>query len=182
FGVGPQPRAVRFIGAEAFERREPISDIVRPFVRHPVAHDLAAVLRDQRQPAARIRLERVALEWVDLVADENGDCHVQPSVRSAESSGIPRRMSRTNASVPAEASSPRSGLEQCARQRGQNPASVRYSSPAARFTVSARMIVLNRKLSRPCIAARRRNLRDVICTSETWNVMPSTREKYMKSR
>jgi len=25
-------------------------------------------------------------------------------------------------------------------------------------------------------------LREVICTSETWNVMPSTNEKYTKSR
>jgi hypothetical protein len=41
---------------------------------------------------------------------------------------------------------------------------------------------LNRKPSSPCSAASRRNGRAVICTSETWNVIPSTKAKYTKSQ
>lgn len=46
-------------------------------------------------------------------------------------------------------------------------AGVQPAKPAAIFTVSATITVLNRKLSKPCNAATRRNLRLVICTSET---------------
>ncbi len=56
-----------------------------------------------------------------------------------------------------------------------------YSSPAAIFTVSARITVLNTNPRNPCSAASRRSLRAVIATSETWNVIPSTSEKYRKS-
>ena len=45
------------------------------------------------------------------------------------------------------------------------------------FTLSARMTVLNRNPSSPCAAASRRSVRRVICTSDTWNVIPSTSEK-----
>jgi 2'-5' RNA ligase len=79
-----------------------------------------------------------------------------------------------------QAGTPR-GSSICASQRPYADRTC-YSSPAARFTVNARMIVLNRKLNRPWAAARRRNLRAVIWTSDTWKVIPSTSEKYMKSR
>src|SRR6185437_8233088 len=58
----------------------------------------------------------------------------------------------------------------------------RHNRLAAMFTVNARMIVLNMKLMSPWAIAIRRNLRAVICTSDTWNIIPSTSEKYRKSR
>ena len=42
---------------------------------------------------------------------------------------------------------------------------------------SARITVLNPKESMPWTRTSCRNSRDVICTSETWNVMPMTKEK-----
>jgi len=49
--------------------------------------------------------------------------------------------------------------------------------PEAMLTVTAMITVLNTKPRKPCMVATRRSLRDVICTSETWNVIPSTTEK-----
>src|SRR6185312_13564699 len=46
--------------------------------------------------------------------------------------------------------------------------------PATKFTASARMNVLKKKLRTPCASTIRRMVRDVTCTSETWHVMPTT--------
>ncbi len=49
-----------------------------------------------------------------------------------------------------------------------------HSSPAPMLTANARMTVLNRNEITPCAVASRRISRDVTCTSDTWNVIPST--------
>ena len=48
--------------------------------------------------------------------------------------------------------------------------------------VSARITVLNPNDKIPCNSTSRRISRDVTSTSETWQVMPMTNEKYAKSR
>ena len=48
--------------------------------------------------------------------------------------------------------------------------------------VSARITVLNPNDKIPCNSTSRRISRDVTSTSETWQVMPTTNEKYAKSR
>ena len=48
--------------------------------------------------------------------------------------------------------------------------------------VSARITVLNPNDKIPCNSTSRRISRDVTATSETWQVMPMTNEKYAKSR
>ena len=57
-----------------------------------------------------------------------------------------------------------------------------FISPAAMLTVNATITVLNKNPISPCTDASRRSLRDVISTSETWNVIPSTSAKYTKSQ
>ncbi len=45
------------------------------------------------------------------------------------------------------------------------------------FTIKARMATLNTKDTKPCATTRRRMSLLVTCTSDTWNVMPTTKEK-----
>src|SRR4029079_6167225 len=49
-------------------------------MRHPVAQQLAAALRDDAQPSARIVLEMIAFEGIKLVTNKDGDRH-WPSLR-----------------------------------------------------------------------------------------------------
>jgi hypothetical protein len=44
------------------------------------------------------------------------------------------------------------------------------------------MVVLNANEISPCAQARRRISLEEISTSDTWNVIPITKEKYIKSR
>src|SRR5437588_9565201 len=63
-----------------------------------------------------------------------------------------------------------------------------HSAPVAQrkletvLMVSARITVLNPNDKIPCNSTSRRISRDVTSTSETWQVMPMTNEKYAKSR
>ncbi|SDM84468.1 hypothetical protein SAMN04488084_11568 [Pedobacter antarcticus] len=50
-------------------------------------------------------------------------------------------------------------------------------SPAIILMLRATMMVLNAKAKTPCIQASLLILLEVICTSETWKVMPITKEK-----
>jgi hypothetical protein len=45
------------------------------------------------------------------------------------------------------------------------------------FMVSAIIVVSKTKEINPCKSASRLNLREVICTSDTWKVIPKTKEK-----
>jgi len=57
-----------------------------------------------------------------------------------------------------------------------------WNRPAAMFTVIATMAVLKKNDSAPCATTMRRTGFSVTATSETWNVMPTTKEKYTKSQ
>jgi hypothetical protein len=50
-------------------------------VRHPVAHEVAAAFRNDRQPALRIFLKGLPFEGIELVADEYGNWHGLPPER-----------------------------------------------------------------------------------------------------
>ena len=54
--------------------------------------------------------------------------------------------------------------------------------PAITFTLRARMTMLKTNATTPWISATRRSRWFVICTSDTWKVMPITTEKYRKSQ
>jgi len=73
--VGAQARTIRLVRSQALERDQPIGDVIRTLVRHPIADDLTAALRNDRQPAPCVLLELAALEGIEPVADENGDRH-----------------------------------------------------------------------------------------------------------
>src|SRR5829696_3617902 len=75
FAVGAQPRPVAFIGCQALERDQRKRDVVGALMRHPVADEVAAAFRDDGEPVFGVLLELRALEWIELVADENGDGH-----------------------------------------------------------------------------------------------------------
>src|SRR5262249_988364 len=75
FAIGLEPRTVGFVGGEAIERNQPIGDGVGAFMRHPVAEEIPAALRNDGEPTARVVLEGVALKWIELVADEDRDGH-----------------------------------------------------------------------------------------------------------
>src|SRR5262249_9932294 len=78
FGVTAQPRAIGLIGGKALERDQREGDVVGALMRHPVADEVAAAARDDREPAFGIFLELRALERIELVADEHGDRHWEP--------------------------------------------------------------------------------------------------------
>lgn len=54
--------------------------------------------------------------------------------------------------------------------------------PATTLTLSAMMITLKKNAMMLCASATCRIERSVICTSDTWNVMPMTAAKYAKSQ
>src|SRR5262249_10925255 len=69
---------------------QPIGDVVGAFVRHPIAEEISAALRDDGKPTPRVVFEGVALKRVELVADEDRDGH--GSLRGGIASHIlPRR-------------------------------------------------------------------------------------------
>src|SRR5262249_22649529 len=74
-GIGAQAGAIGLVGGEAVERNQRHGDVVGALVRHPVAQEIAAAARDDRQPALGIGLELGALEGIELVADEHGHGH-----------------------------------------------------------------------------------------------------------
>src|SRR5262245_47721372 len=75
FAIGLEPRTVGFVGGEAIERNQPIGDGVGAFVRHPVAEEISAALRNDGEPTPRVVFEGVALKRIQLVADEDRDGH-----------------------------------------------------------------------------------------------------------
>lgn len=74
---------------------------------------------------------------------------------------------QVDAGLPSASSIPRNRPE---RMSG-------YSNVATTLMVSARIPVLKANDSMPCSHARWRIGREVICTSDTWLVMPMTKEK-----
>src|SRR3954447_14645984 len=70
-----QPGAIGFIRSQTLEGDQRKRDIVGALVRHEIADQIAAAVRDDGEPALRILLELRALERIELVADEDGDGH-----------------------------------------------------------------------------------------------------------
>ena len=68
---------------------------------------------------------------------------------------------------------PPQGGEPRPHERGYD----RYTNPAMIFTNIARIAVLNMNEIKPCRSASRRIFGDEICTSDTWQVIPMTKEK-----
>src|SRR5690348_17204989 len=64
-------------------------------MRHPVAQQLAAALRDDAQPSARIVLEIIAFERIKLVTNKDGDRHCPtPHFLSSQRSFLPTMSKR----------------------------------------------------------------------------------------
>src|SRR5579864_4087329 len=59
---------------------------------------------------------------------------------------------------------------------GWQTAEQAQSALAKILTASARTPALKKKDNTPCASVKRRMLRDVTCTSDTWHVMPTTNE------
>ncbi|CAG9220651.1 hypothetical protein BCAR13_420124 [Paraburkholderia caribensis] len=95
-GIGAQPRAIRFVSGEAVERNQAPRDVVRPFVRQEIAEQMAAAARNDVSPVLGVLPERVALERIDLIADETGDCHgdSRRGCRGMADGQYPRRVAR----------------------------------------------------------------------------------------
>ena len=68
---------------------------------------------------------------------------------------------------PGTALATKTGIEQGAGGSSTEPKLPPQSRLAAMFTVSATMIVLNKKPIKPCTVANLRSFREVICTSDT---------------
>src|SRR5690349_21160297 len=56
-GIGFEARAIRLVVGEAGERDQSPRDVVGPFVRQVVAHEVAAAAGDDLEPAPGVRLE-----------------------------------------------------------------------------------------------------------------------------
>src|SRR4051794_12958912 len=76
--VHEQRCAIAFIGRETLERNQREGDVIGSLMRHPVAQEIAATPGNDRRPSLGICFEHPALEWIDLVADEDGDGHGRP--------------------------------------------------------------------------------------------------------
>src|SRR5262245_607392 len=76
FGVGLDAPAIRLVLRQRIEAQQAPRLVVGAFVRNEVADQVSAAARNDATPALGVRREGLALERVDLVADEAGDRHV----------------------------------------------------------------------------------------------------------
>src|SRR5438045_1246343 len=74
-GIGLEASAIGLVGGEAVEPDDSPGDVVRALVRQVIADDGPAAAWNDLQPAPCVRREGLALEGVDLIADEAGDVH-----------------------------------------------------------------------------------------------------------
>src|SRR5262249_20850765 len=65
-----------------------IGDVVGALMRHPIAEEISAALRNDGEPTSRVVFEGVALKRVELIADEDRDGH--DSLRGIASHILPR--------------------------------------------------------------------------------------------
>src|SRR3569833_660050 len=71
--VFPQPRAIAFVGGEAVDVVEAVGGRRRSLVRREIADQVGPAARNRLPPIARIGLERVVHERIDVVAYEACD-------------------------------------------------------------------------------------------------------------
>lgn len=70
-------RAVPFVGRQALEGHERPRDVVGALVRQEVPDEPAAAPRDDATPVLSVPPEHLALERIDLVANDAGNGHGQ---------------------------------------------------------------------------------------------------------
>jgi hypothetical protein len=75
FRVCLDSRPVALVGGEAVERDQPPRHVVRAFIGKKIPDQVSAAPGDDASPALGVRLECVALERIDLIADEAGNRH-----------------------------------------------------------------------------------------------------------
>jgi len=75
FVIRFQPRTVGFVIRKARKRDQSECDIVGSLMRHPVAEQIAAAFRNDREPFLRVSFEQMPLERIELVANEDGNGH-----------------------------------------------------------------------------------------------------------
>src|SRR6266568_4906812 len=68
FRIFLQTRSVGLIRGQAVECDQRPSDIVGPFVREKIPDKMSAASRNDAAPILGVLLERISLEWIDLVA------------------------------------------------------------------------------------------------------------------
>jgi hypothetical protein len=73
FRIRFQARPVGFIRGEAIECNQPPSYVVCSFMRKKIANKMTTASRNDAAPILGVQLEPVALERIDLVADDAGD-------------------------------------------------------------------------------------------------------------
>ena len=78
-GMCLQAGAIRFVRRQRPEGDEPPRDVVGAFVWQEVPDQMSAAFRNDARPVARVLRERLALERVDLVADETRHLHAAVS-------------------------------------------------------------------------------------------------------
>ena len=76
-GIGAQARPVALIRRQAVEGDQPPGDVVGAFMRQEIADEMSATARNDAAPVFGVFPERVALEGIDLIADDNRDGHGQ---------------------------------------------------------------------------------------------------------
>src|SRR5450432_1284521 len=84
-GVLLQARPIGFVSREGFGLDESPSDMVGAFVRQKVADQIGAAAGNDALPVFGVGLERGALKWIDVVADEADDAHGPILVACVES-------------------------------------------------------------------------------------------------
>src|SRR5436190_12559444 len=101
--IGGEPRPVLFVGGEALDRVDAVSESCRALVRREVADQIGAATRNCLSPVARIVLELDLLGRIDMISDDAGDHGASPA-----SQGTSRRFDvmpdMADASVGIEAS------------------------------------------------------------------------------
>src|SRR5262249_5434388 len=73
--IGPEARPVNLVRRQRVEGAQAPGHVVGPFVRQEVTYEAAPAARNDASPVLGILAEGVALERIDLVADEAGHGH-----------------------------------------------------------------------------------------------------------
>src|SRR5437870_1094805 len=68
-----QPRTIGLISGQAVERDQTPRDVIGALVWKKIPDEMASTARDDAAPIFRVLLESIALEGIDLIADEAGD-------------------------------------------------------------------------------------------------------------
>src|SRR5262249_3257809 len=89
-GIGPETLLVGLVRREIVECDQAPADVVRAFVRKKIADQMPAAARNHVAPSRRVFGERVALVWIDLVADHADESRPRVRTGSAVAGGAER--------------------------------------------------------------------------------------------